>query len=303
MKSNKKILNRQQKDTLFIISFLAIPVFLLLVFLYYPSIDGIIMSFQDVKAYDMYSQKFCGFDNYQKLFSSSLTGVLWKNTFLWLFICVSAEFVMGFGLALLLQSDFPGRKLYEAVVFVPWALSGFVVGVIWKWMFNGSTGVINDILIRFGILEKQMGFLSNPDLAIYCVIIAKVWTGMAFFSIVTMAALRTVPKDMYEAADIDGANGVQKFFYITIPSIKTLLLLTIMMRSIAMMNAPDLIFGMTAGGPAGRSHTISSYIMTEVVHGTDYGLISATSVILWILTLVFAVIYLITTKATKGSDD
>ena len=303
MNPNQKFLNRKTKDTIFIISFLAIPVFLLLVFLYYPSIDGIIMSFQDVKAYDMYSQKFCGFENYEKLFNSSINAVLWKNTFLWLAVCLCSEFVMGFGLALLLQADFPGRKVYEAVVFVPWALSGFVVGVIWKWMFNGNTGVVNDILMRLGIIDKQVGFLSNPDAAIYCVIVAKVWTGMAFFSIVTMAALRTVPKDMYEAAEIDGANGIQKFFYITIPSIKTLLLLTIMMRAIAMMNSPDLIFGMTGGGPAGRSHTVSSYIMTEVVHGTDYGLISASSVLLWLATLAFAVIYLFTTKATKGSDE
>ena len=108
---------------------------------------------------------------------------------------------------------------------------------------------------------------------------------------------------MYEAAEIDGANGIQKFFYITLPSIRALLLLTILVRMISMMNAPDPIFGMTGGGPAGRSHTISSYILTQVISSSDYGEISAAGVILWLITLALSVIYVIATKATKGSDE
>lgn len=299
----KRNLTKKGRDRIFIIAFLIPSIFLMLVFLYYPAINGIIMSFRNVTLLDVDNKDFVGLENYRAFFDLSFGPIMWKNTLLWLVLCLGLEFLCGFGLALLLQVNFRGRKVYESIVFVPWALSGFTVGVIWKWMFNGNSGVINDILVRLGILDAQIGFLSNPKTAFYCVIIAKVWTGMAFFSIVTIAALRTIPKEMYEAADIDGANGSQKFFYITLPSIRALLLLTVLVRAIAMMNAPDLIFGMTGGGPAGRSHTISSYIMNEVITTTSYGKTSAAGVILWLLTLVICIIYVVSTNATKGSDE
>ncbi|MBQ7840487.1 MAG: sugar ABC transporter permease [Lachnospiraceae bacterium] len=303
MKSRKKLFSKKAGKTAFIIAFLLPSILLMLVFLYYPAINGVIMSFRDVTLLDLDNKDFVGLENYKAFLDLSFGPSIWKNTFLWLVLCVGLEFVCGFGLSLLLQTKFPGKKIYESIVFVPWAISGFAVGVIWKWMFNGNSGVINDILVRLGILETPFGFLSNVNTAFYCVVVAKVWTGMAFFAIVTLAALKTVSKDMYEAAEIDGANGIQKFFYITLPSIRALLLLTILVRMISMMNAPDLIFGMTGGGPAGRSHTISSYILTQVISSSDYGEISAAGVILWLITLALSVIYVIATKATKGSDE
>lgn len=303
MKSKKHLRTKKVIDRLFIIAFLAPAIILMLVFLYYPAINGILISFRNVTLYDIDNRDFVGLKNYKAFFELSFGPAMWKNTVLWLVLCLGLEFVFGFGLALLLQINFRGRKIYESIVFVPWALSGFTVGIIWKWIFNGSTGVLNDILMRLGILDAPFGFLSNGKTAIYCVIIAKVWTGMAFFAIVTMAALKTVSKDLYEAAEIDGGNGIQKFFYITLPSIRTLLLLTILIRAIAMMNAPDLIFGMTGGGPVGRSHTISSYIMSEVITSIEYGKISAAGVILWLITLALSIIYVVATNATKGSDE
>lgn len=136
-------------------------------------------------------------------------------------------------------------------------------------------------------MEQQVGFLSNPDYALGSVMVAKVWTGMAFFAIITMAALKTIPQEMYEAAAIDGAGPPTKFFYITLPSIRVILLLMVLMRAVQTMNAPDLIFGMTQGGPAGSSHIASSYIMTEVIKGNDYGMVSAAGVVLWLVTLAF----------------
>lgn len=295
---------RKMKDGIFITAFLLPGLLAVLVMSYYPSIDGTIMAFQNVKGYDMYSRPFIGLENFRNLLGNGIFWGTWKNTLIWVLSCVSLEFVLGFGMALLLQKPFFGHKAYECVVFMPWALSGFMVGIMWKWMFNGNTGVINDIFLRIGWLETgATSFLANPNTALYCVIVAKVWTGMAFFAIVAMAALKTVPVEMYEAANIDGANGVQNFFYITLPSIRVLLLMTVLMRAIGTINAPDLIFGMTQGGPAGASHIASSYIMTEVIRGQDYGMVSASGVIMWLVTTVCTVIYLVATKATKGGDE
>jgi multiple sugar transport system permease protein len=285
---NKKIkLSKKARDRWFIALFLLPGLFMILVMLYYPAVDGVVMAFQDVKAYNIFSREFNGLENFRRLFSNITYLGTWKNTLVWVVGCVALEFVLGFGIALLLQKPFRGKKLYECVVFMPWALSGFMVGIMWKWMFNGSNGVINDILIRLGIVEQQVGFLSNPDYALGSVMVAKVWTGMAFFAIITMAALKTIPQEMYEAAAIDGAGPLTKFFYITLPSIRVILLLMVLMRAVQTMNAPDLIFGMTQGGPAGSSHIASSYIMTEVIKGNDYGMVSAAGVVLWLVTLAF----------------
>lgn len=290
-------------NKIIIIGFLLPGLFMIAITLYYPAIDGVIMSFQDVKSYDLFSKEFIGLENYIKLFSNRSYWTSWINTFWWVGICVCTELVLGFVVALLLQKSFPGKRAYESVVFMPWALSGFMVGIMWKWMFNGSSGVINDILIRLGLVDKPIGFLSNPETALPSVMVAKVWTGMAFFAIIIMAALKTIPKEMYEAASIDGANGIQKFFYITIPGIRSIVVLMVLLRAIQTINSPDLIFGMTQGGPAGTSHIVSSYVMTEVVSGKDYGLASAGGVTLWIFTLLCTGIYLMVTKAFKGGDE
>ncbi len=303
MHNNKIKLSKKARDRWFIALFLLPGLFMILVMLYYPAVDGVVMAFQDVKAYNIFSREFNGLENFRRLFSNITYLGTWKNTLVWVVGCVALEFVLGFGIALLLQKPFRGKKLYECVVFMPWALSGFMVGIMWKWMFNGSNGVINDILIRLGIVEQQVGFLSNPDYALGSVMVAKVWTGMAFFAIITMAALKTIPQEMYEAAAIDGAGPLTKFFYITLPSIRVILLLMVLMRAVQTMNAPDLIFGMTQGRPVGSSHIASSYIMTEVIKGNDYGMVSAAGVVLWLVTLVFTGIYLACTNTLKGGDE
>ncbi len=215
---NKKIkLSKKARDRWFIALFLLPGLFMILVMLYYPAVDGVVMAFQDVKAYNIFSREFNGLENFRRLFSNITYLGTWKNTLVWVVGCVALEFVLGFGIALLLQKPFRGKKLYECVVFMPWALSGFMVGIMWKWMFNGSNGVINDILIRLGIVEQQVGFLSNPDYALGSVMVAKVWTGMAFFAIITMAALKTIPQEMYEAAAIDGPGPLRSSSILPFP--------------------------------------------------------------------------------------
>jgi multiple sugar transport system permease protein len=217
---------------------------------------------------------------------------------------VCAEFVIGFSCALLLQKDFFGRRLYESVIFVPWALSGFTVGVIFRWIFNVSNGIINDILLRVGLIDTPIGFLTTKELALPSVMVAKVWTGMAFFAIIIMAALKTIPKEQYESADIDGATGPRKLFSITIPNISMVLVFTTLFRLISNFGNYDLIFGMTSGGPGGASHTVTSYILTDMLRGTDYGRIQAFQVLVWLFLLACTLIILrVTGTIGKGSSE
>ena len=285
-----------------IIGFLFPAVASVMFFTYYPAVQGIIMAFQRVSVMDLYNTPFVGFDNFKNLFATMDFLRYWQNTFIWVVGCVGAELILGFTIALLLQKPFFGKRLYESIVFVPWALSGFTVGVIFQWIFNGTIGLANDLLMRMGFISIPIGFLSSPSLALPTVMIAKVWTGMAFFAIIIMAALKTIPRELYESAEIDGAGRVACFFKITLPSIRNLLTVIILVRSLSTFGASDLIVGMSKGGPAGASHTVSSYIMVEVLRGIDYGRVSAAGVTMWLFLLACSLLYLGVTRGFKKED-
>ena len=119
-----------------------------------------------------------------------------------------------------MKEPFKGRGLYSGLVFYPWAISGFAVGLIWAWMFNGQFGIINDLLQRIGILKQSIGFLSETKYSLFSAIIANIWYGVPFFAIMLLAALQSTPLELYEAAEIDGAGYFSKLFKITIPYIK-----------------------------------------------------------------------------------
>ena len=274
--------------------FLLPSVLLVGVFVYYPAIRGIFMAFQDVKSYNMFSTEWCGLDNFRTLFKTAGYVTQWKNTFIWMIGCVGGELILGFGLALLLQKSFKGKGLYEGIVYMPWALSGFMVGIMWKWIFNGSGGVLNDLLMRLGIISAPVNWLTTPGLNLNAIIVAKVWTGLAFFAIISSAALKTVPRELYESAELDGANAFQKF--------KTIMLMTILLRAIQTFGSPDLIYSMTQGGPANSSQIVTSFIYLNVMKGGDYGMISAASLIMWVFIMVCSAIYIKATNALKAGD-
>jgi multiple sugar transport system permease protein len=305
--SGKQVIKRnylEKADWRMLSVFLFPSVILVAFFSYYPSIHGIIISFQRYRTLDIYNTPFVGFQNYVNVFKLQGFWMYWGNTFKWVIGVVLAEFIIGFTCALLLQKDFFGRRLYESVIYVPWALSGFTVGVIFRWIFNVSNGIINDILLRVGLIDTQIGFLTTKEFALPSVMVAKVWTGMAFFSIIIMAALKTISKEQYESADIDGASGLRKLFFITIPNISTVLVYTTLFRFISNFGNYDLIFGMTGGGPGGASHTVTSYILTDMLRATDYGRIQAFQVLVWLFLLTCTLAFLnITRSIGKDSSE
>ena len=219
------------------------------------------------------------------------------NTVKWVGISLFVQFTVGFAMALLLKKKFKGSSLYQGLIFFPWAVSGFIIGIMWRWMFNGTSGVINDLLMRIHLISQPVGWLASKNTALYSCIIANIWYGIPFFTIMITAALRGVSEDLYEAADVDGASPYQKFTNITVPCIRSVLLLTVLLRVIWIFNFPDLIYSMTQGGPAGSSNIITSYMM-QLVQSLDYGLASAVGVLCILFLIVFAAIYLVATKYT-----
>lgn len=169
-------------------------------------------------------------------------------------------------------------------------------------MFSEQNGLINFMLVKLGIVDKGISFLSLPGVSIFPIIIAMVWYGVPFFGIMLLAALQSVPKDIYESADIDGAGRWTKLFSVTIPYIKPTIILTILLRVIWVFNSADLIYIMTNGGPANTSHNLSSYIFNQISYTTDFGQASALGVLIVLILTIYTLLFLHATKYDDAGD-
>jgi multiple sugar transport system permease protein len=273
--------------------FLPTIVFLVL-FIYFPMAQGIVTAFMRYTMLDLSQTRFNGIDNFIVIFTNpniKFVQILF-NTLVWVVFSLFFQFVLGFILALLLRKPFKGRGVYTGFVFYTWALSGFAIGLVWSWLFNGQFGVINDILIRIGVIKAQIGFLSNPKLAMMSVIIANIWYGIPFFAIMLLAAVQSIPRELYESAQIDGAGRARQLFQVTIPYIQSTITSTVLLRFMWIMNFPDIIYGMTSGGPANATNILATEMINKITRQYDFGQGSAVGFIIITILFVFAFFYL-----------
>jgi len=282
------------------IFWMLVPVFSVVGFLsLYPTIKGFILAFQNYTVFTINRIRFIGWDNFEEIITDmDFLMILW-NTVVWIAVSVFFQLLLGLGLALLLRKPFKGRGLYSGLVFYPWALSGFAIGLLWSWLLNGQFGIINDVLMKLNFIEEGIQFLSNPDTAMLSVLIVNIWYGIPFFAIMCLAALQSIPDSVYEAADIDGANGWAKLVKITLPYIRPTIISTVLVRSIWIMNFPDVIYGMTRGGPAKSTEILSTYMINIVYYENDYSKASAVGVLVILLLLVYTILYL---SFSKGGE-
>ena len=267
----------------------ALIIILCVVFI--PVVNAIGMSFQSYDLRRPLQIGFIGLENYMaalgdKLFWKSLT-----KTIFWVVFGVGFQFFFGFVLALLLNQSFKGRGFIRAISLIPWVTPGVLIGLMWRWMYDGNFGVINDILNKLNLVDGNIAFLSSPDTAFASVIVTIVWQGIPFFALMILAGLQGIPAELYEAADMDGATAPQKLFKITIPSIKNTILITALLRIIWVANSVDVIFNMTEGGPAYATQTLSVYIFNEA-NTLDMGYASTMAILLALVLCSVAIPYL-----------
>lgn len=279
-----------------------LPTLLLITFIIlYPTVSGVLLSFKNYSIFNFGNVEWIGLENFKEIFSDFFyMDIVW-NTVKWIFFSVFFQLILGFILALLMKEPFKGRGLYAGLVFYPWAISGFAIGLIWSWLLNGQFGVVNDILMRIGLIEDGFNFLSDPSLAMFSVILVNVWYGIPFFAIMILAALQSIPNSLYEAAEIDGAGYFTKLFKITIPYIKPTLINTILLRIIWVMNFPDIIYGMTRGGPAGSTEILSVKMINTVFYESNYSKAAAHGVIIVGVLMIYTIMYLKLTSKKEFS--
>jgi len=196
--------------------------------------------------------------------------------------------IFGLILALLLNREFPGRRLAQALVFLPWAVPTFLVGLDWAWLFNPVVGPLPGWLFALKITHDTNNLLADPGTALIGPIVASIWWGIPFFAITNLAALQSIPKDLYEAASIDGASVFKQFRSITLPLLAPTLAITILLRTVWVATFADLIVVMTNGGPADSTQIVASYIFTVAFRRLDFGYASSIAAVLLILLFIYA---------------
>ncbi len=256
-----------------------------------PVVNAVSMSFQ---SYDLRRPSrigFIGLQNYQDVLSDPLFWQsVWK-TVLWVVIGVGFQFLFGFILALLLNRRFFGRGLVRSISLIPWVTPGVLIGLMWRWIYDGNYGVLNDILFRLGFIRDYIPFLARGDTAFPAVVLTIIWQGIPFFALMILAGLQGIPEELYDAADVDGANGVQKLFRITIPSLKNVIFVTTLLRIIWVSNSVDVIFNLTEGGPAYATQTLSVYVFNKG-NTLNLGYAATMSILLALMLSSVAVVYL-----------
>ncbi|HEY9344160.1 MAG TPA: sugar ABC transporter permease [Inquilinus sp.] len=228
----------------------------LLVFAAFPLIYTLVMSLQQVDMFSLasFDRPFAGLDNYRDVFSRPEALQILKNTVIFVVLSITFQLSIGFGLALFFQQPFPGATYIRGVFLAGWIMPALVVGGIWKWILAGDFGVLNYALTSLHLTGGKIFWLSDPDVALFAVIIANIWLGIPFNMILLSVGLAAIPRDLYEAAEIDGARAGRRFLHITLPMMRSTLGAVVSLGIIFTLQQFDLIAAMTKGGPANASN-------------------------------------------------
>jgi raffinose/stachyose/melibiose transport system permease protein len=236
---------------------------------------------------------FVGLDNYGILLTQN--DVFWialKNNAIWLVCALILPTSIGLGLAILLNSKFRGSHIFRSIFYFPAVLSLAVVGLIWTWIYHPDLGLLNQVLGALGLKALQRNWLSDPQIALYPVIIAATWNAVGLPMLLYLAGLQTIPEELHEAAKVEGAGAIQRFFYITFPLLRETTLVVLAITAINALKAYDIIYAMTNGGPANRTQLLSTWMYFLTYNYNQVGLGTAIAVVLFSLTLIFAIPYI-----------
>lgn len=261
-------------------------------FLIYPIMKMVFDSFFKVGITG--DRAFIGLDNYIKAFTAGGFMKQLKNTLVYILIAVSVETILGFIFALLFELNYKGSKIVRSFMMTPLMIASLVAGLIWKLMMSSNFGIVNEMLMRIGILSNASDilWLADSRWSLIACCIADIWLTTPFMMLMILAGLQGLDGSMIEAARMDGANKLQEIFYIKVPGIKPVLLTALSVRIIDAAKTFDIIWAMTEGGPNSSSETISIVIYKTLVKYNNTGYASAMAVIFIIVLVVFTLIFM-----------
>lgn len=267
-----------------------LPAFLVfIVLIAYPVFDTIRTSFYESRIQTIkQGSTFIGLDHYAKMFQDPDMYRSLLFTLKFTIISVMLETVIGMGCALVMNRTFRGQGLIRALILVPWCIPTVVSGLMWSYMFAESYGIVNYILSITRIIKDPIPWITNQNWAFVAVIIADVWKTVPYMSLLLLSGLKTVSSDYIEAASIDGANSVQKFFRIVLPNMKNIVLVAVMFRTISSFRIYDLIKVLTDGGPQNSTKSLTMYAMENYFTYGNLGYGAALATLTFVISLVIA---------------
>ncbi|WP_248930296.1 carbohydrate ABC transporter permease [Paenibacillus hamazuiensis] len=251
----------------------------------YPLLYGMYISFFNTNLLNQWD--FVGFSHYGDIFGNLEFLQRIFVTLKFTVLTVGGHFVIGLGLAILLNRKLPGQTLFRAILILPWLLPEVVVGLLWKWLLNPMYGLTNHYLFKFNLISAPVSWLSNVDVAFWAVVVVCIWKGFPMLMLMVLAGLQTISEDLYEAAKIDGCTGVQSFRFITLPGLLPVLLVSLILDTVWWFKHFTVVWLLTQGGPANETNIVSIDIYKSAFEFFEFGKAAAMAVIvLFVCTLI-----------------
>ncbi|MCR6670202.1 carbohydrate ABC transporter permease [Devosia ginsengisoli] len=275
--------------SLFALALLAPALIYILIIVAYPLFDTVVLSFTNAALRPTYD--FVGWANYERIFGAGNFTEIILRTFIWTFFSVAAKMIIGTLGASLLNAAIPGQSVFRILTMPPWIVPMAIGIYMWAWMYNGQFGMISGLMQNFGLLSKPWPILAYGDSAFWATIVTDVWIGVPMVTIYMLAAMQSVPKDLYEAAWTDGAGRFYRFRKITLPLLVPALLTMSLLSLIATFNSFDIIYILTRGGPSGSTTTMIIDTYNTAMGSRKYGEGAARAVVISLFVTLFCIVY------------
>ena len=266
----------------------------------YPVIDGILLSFREYRLNrPALGTPWIGLEHYRELAEDPIIRRALRNTIIWVTVGASSQFLLGLISALALHRPLRGIQIARVLVLIPWLLPSVVSANMWRFILDSRLGIMNDILIRIGIMDTRRAWFTNPDTALFEVLIVELWKNFAFFTLFILAALYAIPSELYEASSIDGTGTWRRFRDITLPLLMPVIVAAMILRVIGLFNSPDVLLILTGGGPGNATQTISLYGFQTAYLKFDFGYAASISVLALACLMAFTIVYVRVSGVTK----
>ena len=275
---------------------------LLALIVVYPIAALVWNSFFDIHLAEPWKgEPFVALDNYRRAFDDDrFWSSLW-HTAIYAIVTVPGALLVGLGLALLANMPFRRKWPVRLGLLLPWALPLVFSGLIFRWFFEYKQGIVNDVLTRIGV--EPLAWLTDPHLALASICIAITWKSSSFMALMLLAGLQTIPRELYEAAEVDGASRWQKFASITLPMLRPAIFVALIFRTITAIQTFDIPYAMTGGGPGDSTETLAMYIQKTTLDFLDFGYGSALATLMFVVSMIATSGYLRYTRRSAGRED
>jgi multiple sugar transport system permease protein len=265
---------------------LAPLVFVLIAVAAYPIVYSFVTSLYDVNLARPLRRPFVGIDNYVRMLGESRIQIALWRTAVYTLVTVIGTTLVALAVALFLNEAFRGRRILAILLLVPWATPSVVNGLMWKWIYDSSYGVLNGLLHALGLIDNYRIWLADPDKTLLLIANAAIWKQMPLSAILLLVTMKSIPEDLYKAARVDGANVLQRFLHVTLPALRPGLMLVLVYETMISVRHFDLFMLLTQGGPGNASSTLSWQIYVETFRSLRFGTGSALAYILAFITLI-----------------